>query len=176
MANYFIDIQFNNTLTPPINIACYISTQTPCSSTHAVVDKNCVAMASVAIAAGIAEANASPSVSLARRMKTYGNIKYQPNITYSRGLTTTRGVVEYKSDIFFKNCHPASPSYDDSIDFDELARELFIQGEMCASRDNHVFRAVEDLSTLHGFYPKKEKEAISPATGKGSPMMRRVSW
>ena len=121
-------------LSPRRQIACYISTQTPCSSTHAVVDKNCVAMASVAIAAGIAEANASPSVSLARRMKIYGNIKYQPNITYSRGLTTTRGVVEYKSDIFFKYCHPASPSYDDSIDFDELASELFIQGEVWASR------------------------------------------
>ena len=118
-------------------------------------------MASVAIAAGIAEANASPSVSLARRMKIYGNIKYQPNITYSRGLTTTRGVLEYKSDIFFKYCHPASPSYDASIDFDEVARELFKQGEVWASRDNHVFRAVEDLSALHGFYPKKEKETIS---------------
>ena len=36
-----------------------------------------------------------------------------------------------------------------------------MQGEVWASRDDHIFKAVEDLAALHGFYPKKEKETIS---------------
>jgi hypothetical protein len=63
--------------------------------------------------------------------------------------------------MFFKYCHSGSPLYDSSIDFNELAKELFVPNEVWASRDNHLIKVVEDLASLHGFYPKKEKTKIS---------------
>jgi len=109
-------------------------------------------------------AGVSKSVMLARKIKVLGDIKYDPNPTpiYAQGLMTTlHGVVGYDSDMFFKYCHPGSPLYDSLIDFNELAKELFVPNEVWASRDDHLIKAVEDLASFHGFYPKKEKRIIS---------------
>ena len=109
-------------------------------------------------------AGVSKSVMLARKIKVLGDIEYDPNPnpTYAQGVMTTQhGVVGYDSDMFFKYCHPGSPLYDSSIDFNELAKELFVPNEVWASRDDHLIKAVEDLASFHGFYPKKEKTTIS---------------
>ena len=109
-------------------------------------------------------AGVSKSVMLARKIKVLGDIKYDPNPnpTYAQGVMTTQhGVVGFDSDMFFKYCHPGSPLYDSSIDFNELAKELFVPNEVWASRDDHLIKAVEDLASFHGFYPKKEKTTIS---------------
>jgi hypothetical protein len=109
-------------------------------------------------------AGVSKSVMLARKIKVLGDIKYDPNPnpTCAQGLMTAQhGVVVYDSDMFFKYCHPGSPLYDSSIDFNELAKELFVPNEVWASRDDHLIKAVEDLASFHGFYPKKEKRIIS---------------
>ena len=108
-------------------------------------------------------AGVSKSVMLARKIKVLGDIKYVPTPNpYGQGsMITQHGVVGYDSDMFFKYCHSGSRLYDSSIDFNELAKELFVPNEVWASRDNHLIKAVEDLASFHGFYPKKEKTTIS---------------
>lgn len=91
---------------------------------------------------------------------------------HARGMMTIHGVLGYKSAIYSKYCHLALPLYNDSIDLNELAKELFLPNEVWASRNDHLFKVVRKIwHPFMGF--------IIPKEGEGDNLLqqgREVQW
>ena len=104
--------------------------------------------------------NSHPSINLAKALKQYGSHTYTPDARKPDKKVTCTMVVACNSELFHKKCHPASPSYDPDIDLEILAGELFKNGEIWASRDNHVSVAMADFEKVQGFVSRNEKRTI----------------
>jgi hypothetical protein len=98
------------------------------------------------------------SIIFARSLKTYGEVGYTPQT--GDALVTINCVVKLNTLEFQNRCNIASPNYDSSINFDEVAKELFKCGEIWASRDKLLYPAMDVLSKLHGYNLIKCRRSI----------------
>lgn len=103
--------------------------------------------------------NMDHSALFARSLKKYGDKQYKPN-TMKATVATATMVIGFDMATFQKKCHPASPAYDDNLDFDIIAGELFKADEMWASRDALLEKAMNELAKLHGYHIGKNKRVI----------------
>lgn len=78
-----------------------------------------------------------PSILLARHVKSYGSVTYRPLSTGTKILQTSQVVVvvAYDSQLVRRKCNPSSSEYDESINLNTYADELFGQNEIWAKRD-----------------------------------------
>ena len=99
------------------------------------------------------------SRTFARSLKTYGNIEYRHN-PQETVVVSIQCITKFNTKEFQNKCNPVSTNYDSSINFDDVASELFKEGEIWSSRDKLLNPAMEELANFHGFNIVKVKTAI----------------
>ena len=99
------------------------------------------------------------SIAFGSSLKTFGRITYRPFADRDE-TTEARMVVDFNSSLFHQKCNVASPEYDESINLDVVAQELFKVSEIWSSRDTLLLPALDDLSKIHGFHLTKVKTSI----------------
>ena len=75
-----------------------------------------------------------PSVGFVKLLKTFGDITYQPHTTKDK-TQTVDGVIKFDLVRYNKFCSPNSPDYDNSLNLDLIAGEVFKPGEVWINRD-----------------------------------------
>ena len=93
-------------------------------------------------------------------MKSYGSVTYRPLSTGTKILQTSQVVVAYDSQLVRRKCNPSSSEYDESINLNTYADELFGENEIWAKRDGLLDVALNDLAEIHGFAIRKEKSLV----------------
>ena len=122
---------------------------------------------------------AYPSTAFARSLKTFGWIEYRP-LSNQSNLKTVLGVTAFDIEQYHQKCNTKSPEYDNTLELDKIALEVFKSGEVWECRDL-AYSALEAQSECQGFTaakkqnhmgcnrfgkPKKEEDGRSFAAGQ----------
>ena len=97
----------------------------------------------------LAEESSCPSITFAKSLKTYGQVTYRPQSSNSKTLEV-KAVIGFNLDMYTQKCNQVSPDYDDSLDLDKIAGEVFKESEIWAHR-NLAFDVLKAQAGMYFF-------------------------